>query len=98
MCGFEFLGPQGLQDHPILGPIVKELEEPEGPAFVVYDLKPPTTGEPEIKTFRIGDRLYTAWKKPGTDEPSVLIDQKNQTALRVTRSYLVFIRSAQPKR
>jgi hypothetical protein len=87
-----------LQDHPIAGPIVKELEEPEGPAFVVDSLKPPTTEEPAIKTFRIGDRLYTAWKKLGTDEPSVMIDQKNRTALRVTRSYLVFIRAAEPNR
>ncbi|PYX30461.1 MAG: hypothetical protein DMG80_12035 [Acidobacteria bacterium] len=98
MSGFEFLGPQGLQDHPIAGPIVKELEEPEGQTFVVANLKPPTTEEPEITTFRIGDRLYTAWKKLGTDEPAVLIDHENLTALRITRSYLVFIRSAEPKR
>jgi hypothetical protein len=38
----------------ILGPIVKELEEPEGPAFVVYNLKPPTTEEPRANQFQAG--------------------------------------------
>jgi hypothetical protein len=85
----DFLSEVAAKDHAIVAPIVRELHEPEGKTFITDNLQRPAGSY--IATFRIGVRSFTAWTKPGTDSPCKFVDLKNNTVLRVTRSYLVFI-------
>ena len=89
MSDFGFLDDDAAKDHAIVAPILKELHELEGKTFITDNLQLPT--ESYIATFQIGIRSFTAWKKSGADPPCKFLDFRNNTVLRVTRSYLIFI-------